>query len=153
MFCAMQRLEFSHSARLPTPTQAHMKLHADRPDGPNAITRHGPGGVLVNGAEHRSSCVVPWQGAVSAWPVTRFEELREAHFALLADLAPELVIFGSGSRLRFPPATLLRPLIERRIGVETMDTAAACRTYNVLVSEGRAVVAALLFENPPTQLP
>ena len=130
-----------------------MKLHADRPDGPNAITRHGPGGVLVNGAEYRSSCVIPWQGAVSAWPVERFEALCEENFAALADLAPELVIFGSGARLRFPAAALLRPLIERRIGIETMDTAAACRTYNVLVGEGRTVVAALLFENASTQLP
>jgi uncharacterized protein len=56
------------------------------------------------------------------------------------------VIFGSGARLRFAPPAWLRALIERRIGVETMDTAAACRTYNVLVSEGRAVVAALLVE-------
>ena len=63
-------------------------------------------------------------------------------------LAPELVIFGSGQRLRFVAPALLRPLIERRVGVETMDTAAACRTYNVLASEGRAVVAALLLEAP-----
>jgi len=63
-------------------------------------------------------------------------------------LAPELVIFGSGSRLRFPKPVLLQPLMARRIGFETMDTAAACRTYNVLLAEGRAVVAALLFEAP-----
>jgi len=56
------------------------------------------------------------------------------------------VIFGSGRRLRFAHPSLLRPLIERRIGIETMDTAAACRTYNVLVSERRSVVAALLLE-------
>ncbi|MEQ1807874.1 MAG: Mth938-like domain-containing protein [Burkholderiaceae bacterium] len=130
-----------------------MKLHADRPDGPNAISRHGPGGVIVNGTERRSSCVIPWQGAVSAWPVERFDALREEHFAQIADLAPELVIFGSGARLRFPAAALLRPLIDRRIGVETMDTAAACRTYNVLLGEGRAVVAALLFENTAAQAP
>ncbi len=130
-----------------------MKLHADRPDGPNAITRHGPGGVIVNGTPYRSSCVIPWQGEVSAWPVTHFEALTEEHFAGLVDLSPELVIFGSGARLRFPAASLLRQLIERRIGVETMDTAAACRTYNVLLGEGRAVVAALLFENALTQAP
>ena len=63
-----------------------------------------------------------------------------------AALSPELVIFGSGSRLRFPKPALLQPLMTRRIGFETMDTAAACRTYNVLLAEGRAVVAALLFE-------
>jgi uncharacterized protein len=58
------------------------------------------------------------------------------------------VIFGSGVRLRFANPRLLEPLMARRIGVETMDTSAACRTYNVLLAEGRAVVAALLFELP-----
>ncbi len=123
-----------------------MKLHAERIAGTNAIARHGPDGVLVNGVQHTHSVVVPWMGAVAAWPVSCFDALEADHFKALAELAPELVIFGSGARLRFPPASVLRPLIERRIGVETMDTAAACRTYNVLLSEGRTVVAALLFE-------
>ena len=130
-----------------------MKLQADRPDGPNAITRHGPGGVLVNGCEYRSSSIIPWQGNVTAWPVQRFEDLSEAHFAALANLAPELVIFGTGARLRFAAPAQLRRLIERGIGVETMDTAAACRTYNVLLAEGRAVVAALLFETALSRMP
>jgi uncharacterized protein len=123
-----------------------MKLHADRPDGPNAISRHGPHGVVVNGVERRSSTIVPWQGEVRAWPVDRFADLSVQHFAMLADPAPALVIFGSGARLRFVRPELLRVLIERGIGIETMDTAAACRTYNVLLGEGRAVIAALLFE-------
>lgn len=127
-----------------------MKLHADRPQGPNAITRHGPAGVIVGGVEYRSSVIVPWQGLVAAWPVRRFEDLHESHFAALAQLAPELVILGSGARLRFPAAPLLRPLIARAIGIESMDTGAACRTYNVLFSEGRAVIAALLFDVPDT---
>ena len=122
-----------------------MKMQADRIEGQNAVQRHSSEGVIVNGIEHRSSVVVPWQGDVSAWPVDDFAALSAEHFAQLAALAPEIVIFGSGPRLRFPPAALLRPLIEARIGVETMDTAAACRTYNVLLAEGRSVVAALLF--------
>jgi len=123
-----------------------MKFQADRIEGSNAIARHGPGGVLVNGIEHRHSVVVPWSGAVTAWAPARFDDLTEAHFAQIVALQPELVIFGSGPRLRFARPPLLRPLMERRIGFETMDTAAACRTYNVLLSEGRSVVAALLFE-------
>ena len=128
-----------------------MKLQADRIAGQNAIARHGPDGVFVNGTELRSSVVVPWQGEVAAWPVEAFAALSVEHFEELAARSPELVIFGSGARLRFPAAALLRPLIERGIGVETMDTAAACRTYNVLLAEGRSVVAALLFEraSPP----
>jgi uncharacterized protein len=124
-----------------------MKLQADRIEGQNAIARHGPDGVIVNGVEHRRSLLVPASGDIVNWPVSRFEDLTEANFDAIAALAPELVVFGSGPRIRFPHPSLLKPLISRRIGVETMDTAAACRTYNVLLAEGRAVVAALLFED------
>lgn len=124
-----------------------MKMQADRLEGGNAISRHGPEGVIVNGTEHRTSVVVPWSGTVQPWNVASFEALDEAAFAALAALRPELVIFGSGARLRFPKPALLAPLMAARIGVETMDTPAACRTYNVLLAEGRAVVAALLFEH------
>ena len=75
-----------------------------------------------------------------------FADLTPAHFDRLGANQPELVIFGSGQRLRFPSPGLLRGLIERGIGVETMDTMAACRTYNILAGEGRKVVAALLLE-------
>jgi uncharacterized protein len=123
-----------------------MKLQADRIEGQNAIARHGDGGVLVNGIEHRRSVVVPWRGEVVPWNVSHFEALTADHFASLAALEPALVIFGSGARIRFAHPILMRSLIDRRIGVETMDTAAACRTYNVLLAEGRLVIAALLFE-------
>ncbi len=125
-----------------------LKLQADRIEGTNAISRHSAEGVIVNGTAHTASVIVPWQGLVTAWAPSDFASLTADHFAQLAEFKPELVIFGSGARLRFPPAALLRPLIERRIGVETMDTAAASRTYNVLLAEGRAVLAALLFEAP-----
>ena len=65
---------------------------------------------------------------------------------VLAGLPVEVIIFGSGARIRFPQAAWLRPLMARRIGLETMDTAAACRTYNILAQEGRSVAAALLLE-------
>jgi uncharacterized protein len=129
-----------------------MKLQADRMEGLNAISRHGAEGVLVNGVEHRHSVIVPWQGAVVPWGVERFEALAEAHFEALTALGPELVIFGSGTRIRFPHPRLLKALMDRRIGFETMDSPAACRTYNVLLAEGRAVVAALLFEPSPAPL-
>jgi uncharacterized protein len=125
-----------------------MKMQADRVEGSNAISRHGPQGVIVNGIEHRSSVIVPWKGEVLAWNAAAFESLTEAHFEQLAALAPELVVFGSGARLRFPNPALSRPLMARRIGLETMDTPAACRTYNVLLAEGRSVIAALLFDPP-----
>lgn len=125
-----------------------MKLHADRMEGQNAISRHGAEGVIVNGAEYRQSVIVPWQGRVMPWAVDTFASLAAEHFDALAALDPELVVFGSGASIRFPRPALLQALMARRIGVETMDTAAACRTYNVLLAEGRCVVAALLFETP-----
>jgi uncharacterized protein len=122
-----------------------MKMRADRIEGQNAIARHGPEGVLINGVEYTESVIVAWNGTVVPWHADRFEALGVEHFARLAELRPELVLFGSGARLRFPAPGLLKPLIDARIGIETMDTAAACRTYNVLLAEGRSVVAALLF--------
>ena len=123
-----------------------MKLQADRIEGTNAISRHGLEGVIVNGVEHRRSVIVPWQGDVLAWDAANFDALTDANFQVLVQMKPELVIFGSGARIRFPKPAILRPLIDARIGFETMDTPAACRTYNVLLAEGRSVVAALLFD-------
>ena len=123
----------------------HMKLHADRLEGVNAVFGHGPGEISINKTVYRHSVIVPWQGDIRAWDVTSFESLRAEHFQQVADIRPELVIFGSGARIRFPAAALLRPLIERGIGVETMDTGAACRTYNVLAAEGRSVVLAAVL--------
>jgi uncharacterized protein len=122
-----------------------MKFQPDTFNDRNAITRHGPGQVWINGQMHGASLLLPWQGAVQPWPVTALAELTPAHFEQVAALKPELVIFGSGSRLQFIAPALYRVLIEARVGMETMDTAAACRTYNVLASEGRSVVAALVL--------
>ena len=123
-----------------------MKLQADRIDGLNAITRHAAQGVVVNGVTYTHSLIVPWQGGVKDWGVANLSALTEAHFSTLADLRPELVIFGSGARMRFAHPSLLKTLMAQGIGVECMDTPAACRTYNVLLAEGRSVVAALLFD-------
>ena len=127
-----------------------MKLQPDRIEGVNVVTAVAPGLVRINAQPYGTNLLLPWRGNVLAWPCDAFEQLRAEHFEQVVALAPELVIFGSGQRLRFAAPALLRSLIERRIGIETMDTAAACRTYNVLASEGRAVVAALLLE-PPSQ--
>ncbi|MGL6112944.1 MAG: Mth938-like domain-containing protein, partial [Rubrivivax sp.] len=124
----------------------HLKFQPDQPVGVNTITRHDASCIWVDGARYEHSLLVPSTGAVLAWAPRRVEQLLGAHFELALSLQPELVIFGSGARQRFVSPALLRCLIERRIGVETMDTAAACRTYNVLASEGRAVLAALLLD-------
>jgi uncharacterized protein len=126
-----------------------MKLQPDRLD-VQSILGYGPGwiGLGNQGVAEKIvySIVIGSRGEKFAWSCNRFEELTEAHFARLAATRPELVIFGSGTRLRFPPPAFLRRLMNQRIGIETMDTLAACRTYNILAGEGRNVVAALLIE-------
>jgi uncharacterized protein len=126
-----------------------MKLQPDRLD-VQSILAYGPGwvGLGNQGTAEKIdySIVIGSRGEKFAWDCASFEELSAAHFSRIAELAPELVIFGSGTRLRFPPPAFLRDLMSRRIGVETMDTLAACRTYNILAGEGRHVIAALLIE-------
>jgi uncharacterized protein len=121
-----------------------MKFQPDTFLGTNAITRRETGAVWVNGERFEGSVLVPWKGAVAGWSAERLSALTPAHFEATLALEPELVIFGSGGSLRFVAPALYRALIDARIGLETMDTAAACRTYNVLAAEGRKVVAALL---------
>ena len=126
-----------------------MKLQPDRLD-VQSILGYGPGWVCIasNGVAEKieRSIVIGSGGEKFDWNCERFEDLTEAHFEALAATRPELVVFGSGARLRFAPPGLMRNLMQNRIGVETMDTLAACRTYNILAGEGRRVIAALLIE-------
>lgn len=126
-----------------------MKLQPDRLD-VQSILAYGAGwvGLGNNGVAEKIdySIVIGSRGEKLPWNCKSFDQLTAEHFAMLADMKPELVIFGSGMRLRFPPPTFLRGLMAQRIGLETMDTLAACRTYNILAGEGRHVVAALLID-------
>ena len=124
-----------------------MKLQPDKSDVPS-ISGYGPGWVGVDGEKITDSVIISSRGERVAWPARRFEDLDAGHFDRLAQVDAEVVIFGSGNRIRFPQAAWLQPLVARRIGVETMDTAAACRTYNILAHEGRSVAVALLVEQP-----
>lgn len=122
-----------------------MKLQPDRFDAP-AINAYGPGWLAVNGSRHTASVIVNANGRIEPWPWHRFGSLCADSFAALTSHDAEIVLFGSGERLRFPHPAWLQALYSQRIGVETMDSAAACRTYNILASEGRRVVAAILLE-------
>lgn len=122
-----------------------MKLEPDNFD-VQTIQGYGPGWVGVQGEKISQSVILGSKGQRVDWPCSRFEDLTEAHFAQLADFDAELVIFGSGKRIRFPQPAWLQPLMAKRIGLETMDTGAACRTYNILAGEGRRVVVALILE-------
>jgi uncharacterized protein len=124
-----------------------MKLQPDKSD-VQSISAYGPGWVGVDGEKITSSVILSSRGERIAWPAATFADLDASHFATLAEVDAEVVIFGSGSRIRFPQAAWLQPLVARRIGIETMDTAAACRTYNILAYEGRSVAVALLIEQP-----
>lgn len=121
-----------------------MKFQPDRPDGPNVIHAATPHSVSVNGQAYAHSLIVPSDAPLRPWAATTLAALTAEHMADIVPLRPELVVLGSGPSLRFPHPEVLRPLIEAGIGVETMDTPAACRTFAILSSEGRRVVAALL---------
>ena len=121
-----------------------MKLHASSLSALNTFSGYGDGFVMVNGQRHEKNLVVmPEQ--LLPWSAAGFDALTEADFQVLLDLAPEILLLGTGPKQRFPHPRLIRALTEKRIGVEAMDLQAACRTYNILMAEERRVAAALLF--------
>ena len=123
-----------------------MKLHLDAPAGRNLISAYGEHYVNVNGVRHEKSLIVTPTEAVDEWLNGGFPSLTAGHFASLLAFKPEIVLLGTGARMQFPAAVLIRPLAETNVGCEVMDTFAACRTYNILVAEGRRVVAALIVD-------
>lgn len=127
-----------------TPTT--VKLHLERPGTMNFITACDSQYVQVNQTRHASSLIVLRDRLVDHWPVRTLEDLTEADFETLAGLGTEIVLLGTGRSLRFPHPRLTSRLLSRRIGLEVMDTGAACRTYNILSGEGRSVAAALIVE-------
>lgn len=126
-----------------------MKIQPDRFDVPS-ISGYGVDWVSIAAEKITASVVIGSRGQRADWNCRTFADLTAAHFDTLSQLAPEIVIFGSGSRIRFPQPEWLKALYAKRIGLETMDMQAACRTYNILAGEGRDVVLALLIEQPKT---
>ncbi|MHB1238300.1 MAG: Mth938-like domain-containing protein [Gallionella sp.] len=122
-----------------------MKLHLSNPGDTKLFTAHGADHVMVNGERHERSIVVLAEEVRSDWVVAGFDELTEAHFAYFVALKPDVLLLGTGATQRFPHPRLYRALTDAGIGVECMDTAAACRTYNILVAEDRKVIAAILI--------
>jgi uncharacterized protein len=121
-----------------------VKIAQEQLAGKNAVTGYGEGWVEVNRTRHRSSLVVSADRLVTDWPAASIEALAGDHLAAIVEMAPEIVLLGTGAAFRFPEPALLAPLYKAGIGVEVMDTPAACRTYNILMGEGRNVVAALI---------
>lgn len=124
-----------------------MKLTDDRIPGAQLVRSYTPGEVRIGEAVLHRSCLVRVDRLVSDWRPQRLEELTIADLDAIFELEPEIVVIGSGTHQRFPAPELLAAVMSRGIGCEVMDTGAACRTYNVLASEDRRVVAALLLDD------
>jgi uncharacterized protein len=123
-----------------------LKFEREQAEGRNTFTGYGEGHVMVNGARHGASLLVSADRVVTGWPVASVHALTPDALAAIVALRPEIVLLGTGAKFEFPEPRLLAPLHQARIGVEVMDTPAACRTYNILLGEGRGVVAALIVD-------
>jgi uncharacterized protein len=121
-----------------------VKFHLSTPNG-NVVTGLGPGWVRVGATEYRENLVLTAETIATGWAVSGFDGLADSDFAGLLQHKPEVVLFGSGPAIRFPHPRITRALADAHVGVEVMDTPAACRTFNILAAEGRSVVAALLL--------
>ena len=129
-----------------------MKFERDSPEGRNTFTGYGPGYVEVNRKRYATSLVVSADRVIVDWPAASVEAFTADHLAAIIELKPEIAIIGSGAAFRLPEPARLALLHQARIGVEVMDTQAACRTYNILLGEGRNVVAALIV-TPASEAP
>lgn len=109
------------------------------------IESYATGYVVVNQQRIASSLVVTPRRLLREWPPGRVQELTAKHLQTVLTVEPEVILLGTGETLEFPRPEQIRPLVESTVGFEVMDTAAACRTYNVLFSEGRNVAAALML--------
>lgn len=125
-----------------------MKLHSTPTQHYQTVTAYDDTGVEINAVRFVHSLIVLPETAPAAWPVTSFDSLTPKHFAQIDATSPDVVILGTGTRQRFIHPRLVAALTARRIGVECMDNQAACRTYNILMAEGRKVALALIFNQP-----
>jgi uncharacterized protein len=124
-----------------------LKIHLQAPQGLNTIRNYTETTVTVNNQSYdRSLVVLPDQVVVGDYP-QRLDDLTDGHLSVITALAPELVLIGTGRTLRILAPVRLRVLIDARLGFEVMDTGAACRTFNILVAEGRRVAALLLLDS------
>ena len=122
-----------------------MSLQLQPNTGQKLFTGHGEGYVSVNTHRYQQPIVVMAGEVRTNWPATDFASLTSAHFDYFLELKPDVLLLGTGTKQQFARPELYRELIKARIGIEFMDTPAACRTYNILVAEDRHVVAAILL--------
>lgn len=123
-----------------------MKLHSTATQQYQTVTAYDENGIEINLIPFSYSLLVLPEIAPVPWPVASFDGLTNEHFEQINAIMPDVVILGTGKRQRFVHPRLTASLTSRRIGVECMDNQAACRTYNILMAEGRKVALALIFE-------
>jgi len=123
-----------------------MKFSQDLTDSGYVVTAYDNRGIKVNGKQFKKSFIISPDEFFEDWPIISISELNSAHIQQLLDMKPELIILGTGKNLVFPPVEVYSALIKQNMGIEFMDTNAACRTYNILTGEGRKVVAGIIFE-------
>ena len=121
-----------------------MKLHAAQTGSLNTVTGYGAGYVEINAVRHQGPVLLRPEGDILPWAPPADGKLMPSHLEGQLAQAPEIVIFGTGPTQRLPGPETLVAFNRAGMGLEAMDTAAACRTYNILMAEGRRVVAALL---------
>ena len=121
-----------------------MQITRDPDVSPNAVTSHAAGEVRIGGSSYRGGVIATRTAVQGDWRPPEVERLSIADFETLIALGPEVVILGTGATQRRPPPALYAEFAARRIGLEAMDSAAACRTYNLLLSEYREVALALM---------
>ncbi len=122
-----------------------MKLHRMQSEDNNLITGYMDGFVEVNKTRYTNHLIVMPNQIVQDWLVNGFADLTAGHFNELLELKPDVILLGTGKTHRFVHPKLTASLMEKGIAVECMTTHAACRTYNILMSEGRHVAAALIL--------
>lgn len=122
-----------------------MEFARDDATEPNAIVACGESEIRLRDRRYRSSLIVTRSAVLDAWRPPPPEQLTIDDFVELLGLAPEVVLLGTGNRQRLPQPALYAAFAQRGIGLEVMDNRAACRTYNVLLSEFREVAVALML--------
>ena len=121
-----------------------MKLHLASNGEQNHFTGYGNGYVSVNNQRYQHSLVVTPQTIYDTWAVASVDTIGAEQLNFLLSLKPEILLLGTGATHRFPGPASLREFARAQIGVESMDTPAACRTFNILIAEGRNVIAAII---------
>ena len=122
-----------------------MKFTLDNPTADYVFGNYGDGKLKVNQSEYNTSLIILPDKLYTDWPVASDDDLEAQHFEQIITRNPDIVLLGTGLQQKFPSVELRRSLVQAQLNLEVMDTAAACRTYNLLVAEGRDVAAAVII--------